>query len=369
MTVSERGQGNTPLPSDFAQRGVAVPFTTGLLFFARARRGTDGTFEYLVPGLAGGLKTCVIPQGKVGETLSMTVHDRALMEELSDLSVITPATIDEAALAIGKTGLGGSKLMRRARRREEADRFATLALQGLLTNALLALFDEAPIDVTYLELDDLYVRAKTALEPHADELGAPAGDILSRLGRWAQILLPVGSAEADCIGPYAETLADMERFAADLSNWLIPEPVGPAEMAQRIAVAARTTAAAAQARIDRMEKFRGRILESLKDWENTEEALSAEIDMISNIVDGWQRLVDRWDAVSRMDRIDQREIVELFALYMPVLPRKAIDENHEFWTSIRENQQRWNDSVGTHDLMATDDKIKDKIGDFKVEPA
>ena len=369
MTVSGRGRGSTPLPPDFAQRGVAVPFTTRLLFFARARRATDGTLEILVPGLAGGLKTCVIPQGKVGETLSMTVFDRALMEELSDISQILPATVEQAALSVGATGLGGSRLMRLARRRAEAERFGALTLEALLTNAVLAAFGESPIDATYMELEDLRARSKAALERHADAFDAPVDAILSRLSQWAQILLPLGCEEADFTGPYRATLADMERLAAELSTWLIPEPVGPAEMAQRIAVAARTTAAAAQTRIDRIDEYRDPVLDSLRDWDAVWASLTAEVEMVSNIIDGWQRLVDKWDAVSRMDRIDQREVVELFALYLPVLPRKAVDRNHEFWTSIRENQQRWNDAVGTHDLMATDDDIKDKIGGFKVEPA
>lgn len=357
------------MPPDFAQRGVAVPFTTRLLFFARARRGTDGTLEYLVPGLAGGLKTCVIPHGKIGETLSMTVFDRALMEELSDISPITPSTVEQAALSVGSTGLGGSRLMQQAHRRAEADRYGTLALEGLLTNGLLSVFDEKPIDVTYLELADLRDRARKALETHTAKLDAPLDAILSRLAQWAQIVLPVGSEEADFTGPYVATLADMESLAADLSTWLIPEPVGPAEMAQRIAVAARKTAAAAQMRVDRIDEYRGRMIQSLQDWDAVWASLTADVEMISNVIDGWQRLIDKWDAVSRMDRVDQREIVELFALYLPVLPRKAVDENHEFWTSIRENQKRWNDSVGTPDLMATDDDLRDKLGDFKVEHA
>lgn len=369
MTVSGRSQGTMPLPADFAQRGVAVPFTTRLLFFARARRATDETLEYLVPGLAGGLKTCVIPHGRIGETLSMTVFDRALMEELAETMSITPASVEQAALAVGMTGLGGSRLMRRARRRAEADRHGTLALEGMLTNALLADFGEAAIDVTYLEPEDLRNRAKAALEPHGAMLDAPVDATLSRLAQWARLLLPIGSEQADVTGPYAATLADMERFAADLSTWLIPEPVGPAEMAQRIGVAARKTAAAAQERVDRIDAFRGDVRKSLQDWDATAAALTADIGMISNIIDGWQRLIDKWDAVSRMDRIDQREIVEMFALYLPVLPRKAAERNHDFWTSIRENQKRWNDSVGTPDLLAADEDLRDKIGGFKVEPA
>lgn len=369
MTASGRGQGSALLPANFAQRGVAVPFTTRLLFFARMRFGPDGGIEYLVPGLAGGLKTCVIPKGKIGETLSMTVFDRALMDELSDLSVVTPSTVEQASLAVGMTGLGGSRLLRLARERKEADRAGTIRLEGLLVNDLLAALGAEAVDFGKMGLDDLRTRAAAALEPHAAQLDAPVDAVLSRIGQWAQLILPLGSPDLPLNGPYTDTLADMNRFATELLDWLIPEPVEPAEMAQRIAVAARKTAASAREKADNVEQYRGEVLETLKSWDTAWAALRADLELVSNIIDGWQRLVDKWDSVSRMERIDQRELVELFGLYLPVLPRKAAEQNQEFWTSIRENQKRWNDTITASDLMATDQDIKDKIGGFKVEPA
>lgn len=369
MTGSGRGQGSALLPSDFAQRGVAVPFTTRLLFFTRMRHGADRTIEYLVPGLAGGLTTCIIPQGKIGATLSMTVFDRALMDELSELSSITPATVEQASLAVGMTGLGGSRLLRQARQRKEADKRATIALEALLVNDLLGALDAEQVDFTNLMLDDLRTRAAFALEPHAATLDSPVDAILARIRQWAQLIMPLGSTALDLPGSYRMTLTDMQRFAAELMDWLIPEPVGPAEMAQRIAVAARTTATTAQERIARAEEYQVSILESIKNWDTAWAALTNEVETVSNILDGWQRLIDKWDATSRMDRVDQRELVELFALYLPILPRKSADKNQEFWTTIRENQKRWKDIVTASEMMATDQDIREKIGRFKVEPA
>lgn len=357
------------LPSDFAQRGAAVPFTTRLLFFARMRHGANGTIEYLVPGLAGGLTTCVIPQGKIGETLSMTVFDRALMDELKELSSVTPAGVEQASLAVGITGLGGSRLLRRARDRKEADRAGTLALESLLVNDLLAALDADTVKFDGADLEGVRGLAATQLEPHAAALGSPTEAILSRVQQWAQIILPVGVPGLEYPAAYKATLADMERFAADLMEWLIPEPVGPAEMAQRIAVAARKTIATAQSPLDRIGEYRASILDSLTNWDTTWAALRTEVESVSNIIDGWQRLIDKWDAVSRMERVDQRELVELFALYLPILPRKSADGNHEFWASIRENQNRWKDTVATSEMLATDQDIRDKIGAFKVERA
>ncbi|RVU36433.1 hypothetical protein EOI86_14615 [Hwanghaeella grinnelliae] len=369
MTGTGRGQGSTLLPSDFSQRGVAVPFTTRLLFFTRMRHGADGAIEFLVPGLAGGLKTCVIPQGKIGATLSMTVFDRALMEELSELSAITPATVEQASLAVGMTALGGSRLLRRARERREADKRATIALEGLLVNDLLTALGAERVDFEKLNLEDLRARAAAALEPHAATLESPIDAILSRIRQWAHVILPLGSPALELPGPYTTTMADMERFAAELMDWLIPEPVGPAEMAQRIAVAARKTASTAKERVARAAEYQAAILDSIKNWDTTWAALTNEVETVSNILDGWQRLIEKWDATSRLERVDQRELVGLFALYLPILPRKSADRNQDFWNSIRENQDRWKDIVTATEMMATDQDIREKVGRFKVEPA
>lgn len=369
MTGSGRGQGNSLLPPDFAQRGVAVPFSTRLLFFARMRHGPNGVIEYLVPGLAGGLKTCVIPQGKIGETLSMTVFDRALMEELSELSTITPATVEQASLAVGMTGLGGSRLLRQARERKVKDIEGATALEVMLVNRLLSALGGSEIALGGAGVEGFRSEAASALAPHGEALDAPVDAVLSRIQQWAQLVLPLGSAELGIQGTYTATMEDMERFAVELLDWLIPEPVGPAEMAQRIAVAARKTAAAAEERVQRVNAVQTEILDTLRNWDGAWAGLNNDVSAVSNIIDGWRRLIDKWDAVSRMDRIDQRELVELFALYLPILPRKSADQNQDFWASIRENQNRWKDTVSKSEMMATDQDLRDKIGKFKVEPA
>ncbi len=369
MTVSGRGQGSTLLPPDFQRRGVAVPFSTKLLFFARLRSDPTGQLEYLVPGLAGGLKTCIVPQGKIGETLSMTVFDRALMEELADLKPITPETVEQACLAVSSTGLGGSQMMRWARQRADLDRANILAMEAWLANALLEALGEKPVSSIEPEQGQHAVETavKAALENHTETLQSPPDAIYSRIRQWAQILLPVGLGHDRVVGHHVEVLNDMERFAASLSDWLVPEPVGPAEMAQRIAAATRKTAATAQEKVDRVTAKLDLVLENIIAWDATWAVLRADLDLLANIIDGWPRLIRRWETTLGMERIDQREVIELFALFMPIQPRTGTNGTHEFWNNLREDQVRWNEALGTLDQMVMDDDLKEKIGSFKME--
>ena len=369
MTHSERGRGNGLRPKDFEERGAAVPFSTRVLFFARLRQAPDRSLEYLVPGLTGGLETCIIPHGKIGQALSLSIFDRALMEELEFLNRVSPANVDDAAHSIALSGLGGSRLMRLARARKDAIDDQRPAMQGHLINAVQRAAGQQLIDPAQLRDPEGGDALKPLLSVAAAQIQVPAEALLSQTSQWAEALLPVGLPEGSSDAPYRKTLAEMERFAAELSKWLIPEPVGPAEMAQRISVAARETITVANGILAGIDALAADVESGLQDWDRTWARLTTEVETLSHVIDGWQRLVDGWDKVGRMDRIDQREVVELFALYVPILPIAPSDKTHNFWINLKESQKRWNSMIGTPDLFTTDDNTRDKLSGFKVEAA
>lgn len=367
MAKTEQRTGDSLTPADFEQRGVAVPFTTQMLFFSRLRRAPDKSLEYLVPGLTGGLETCVIPHGKIGDALSLSIFDRALMEELELIDDVSPAKVEWAALNIGISGLGGSRLMKNSRTRRQNDEIQRFRIQAQLINDVQQSAGQPMIDPEQLDNPE----AATALEPvlsvAAAQTQIAANTIVTSSAQWAETLLTIGLPDAPGHAPYKKILDNMERFATELTQWLVPEPVGPAEMAQRIAVAARETVQVARRHIERIDSLRKSVEDTLRDWEKSWPLLYSDVTTVSYIVDGWPRLIDEWDKVGRMDRIDQREMVELFALYLPTLPQTKDGKNQEFWTTLKANQKRWNTMVGTPGLFSTDEKTRDKLAGFKVE--
>jgi hypothetical protein len=92
-------------PATFAERGVAMPFTTPMLAAARLRRGADGLPELLLPALGGrgvyilGWEACL---GLCGPTL----HDRGLWAELAGRTP-SPAAVRDAARRVALRGLAG----------------------------------------------------------------------------------------------------------------------------------------------------------------------------------------------------------------------------------------------------------------------
>ena len=367
MTERDDAAKNGLVPADFMGRGVAVPFSTRVLFFARLRRGEDGSLEYLVPGLTGGLEVCVIPHGKIGAALSLSIFDRALMEELELIRTVSPASVDETAVRVGLSGLGGARLMQAARARQGAEQRQKPHIQAALLNMMQKSAGQAPIDPDRLLDPEAADALAGDLSVTATQMRVPAEKLVSRTGRLSEILSPLGLDGGGEDNLYQVRLRTMEAFAADLLKWLVPEPVGPAEMAQRIAVAARETIAIAKvctARIDRMLLDLDTVMTN---WPAAEKEINANAETVAYIIDGWPRLIDEWRKVGRMDRIDQREVIELFALYLPLPPDKPSLPKQDFWNSIRQSQHRWNSAVGTPSMLSTDDQTRDKLSGFTVE--
>lgn len=79
-------------PVTFADRGATVPFTTPVLAAARLRSLGPEKVEYLIPGLSGSKGTYVIPAKAIPEMFKLTVHDRALLEEMEVKVATSPTT-------------------------------------------------------------------------------------------------------------------------------------------------------------------------------------------------------------------------------------------------------------------------------------
>src|ERR1044071_3169438 len=98
MAVAASAQHHDNFWADtFEERGAVVPFTTPVLAFSRVRE-QEQRLELLVPGLAGGRDTYVIPWRSLPSVFAMTVHDRALREEIEALPESRPEEIRVATL-------------------------------------------------------------------------------------------------------------------------------------------------------------------------------------------------------------------------------------------------------------------------------
>jgi len=379
MTERDAKKKGAFLPATFAQRGVAVAFTTPVLSFARLRKAGEGALQFLVPGLAGGVETYVIPAVSIADVVNLTVFDRHLMESISaDKVDLSPLVMRQTSLTKAKSGLAGAKRSQRARRLLEKDEANNSAMTLLLVQTVLAQLADNPETAATIELAADAIEtgmAATSIETQLDgflsDTGLTSDQVLARLKSWSSAASLVGSPDETVIGPYRLLIQDLERMAADLLAWLVPEPVGPAEMAQRVAVAATEAVAEAKKVMAFIDDSFTDIGPPLKDWEATEPALQDAVRRIADILDGWRRIVDMWDRVADRERVDQREMVELFGLYMPVLPIEAVGNNTAFWEDIRSTQRRWEQDAAqaAKSLLDVDEKVHDKLHKYQKEVA
>lgn len=373
MAKDDGASGTGGLPDTFQQRGIAAPFTTRVLSFARYRR-SHGAADILVPGLGGGSEIYVIPFKTLPGVFSMTVYDRALHEQLGRLHSVTPLTMRHTALTVAETGLAGPQQMRRARAwraRKEVLRHKTLF--ALIQSAVIQLGGEDAsayvMDERTLMTAEGLTAARRALKGFAERAGVNAGEIIARLEIWGDLTVLVGPPEGgEHAGPLINLLDEIEAMADDLSGWLGPEPPDTAEMAQRTAAAGRAMAKEARAVAARLTGMARAMGDPLQDWEKSRVQIGRRVERIANLTDGWRRIVDKWTAAQRADRHEQRDVLETFAQHVPILPVEAVGAD-AFWIELRERQGRWVRSGRQRLDSELDDDTRDRLNQFRKEAA
>lgn len=369
-----RKKGAPLLPATFEQRGIYIPFTTPVLAYARLRRPRGGSLEVLIPGLAGGSETYVIPYKVLHEVINLTVHDRALHEELVHLRDVSTTNVRQIAHTVAKTGLGGPGLSKRARQEELADQTQPAEiLLGLIRMAIEQLAPDHPgakdlTERTIAEPEGMKL-ARDALGGYAQSIGERGDKLYLRLERWALIITPVGTPNGSVIGFLNALLSTLEALAAELGKWMLLEPPETAEMAQRTVTAIRAACDLAKSHTGELDRLAGNIAEPLRDFEATEKSLAFHVKRTGLVLDGWQRVIDAWNAARAGDRFHQRDTLESFAQYMPVMPKEAAGDATELWETLRQSQTRWS-STSQHRIDSDlDQDTKEKLSQFRKEPA
>lgn len=357
------------LPRDFESRGWAVPFTTEFLSYARLRRGADETLEYLVPGLAGGGETYVIPAGLLNDIGSLSVYDRSLLEALGETDSLNPATIRALATKIAASGLAGAGPARTARTAlSKASSDSLLIHIALIQMAVAQLGQgDSAIGLAELASPEGQDRAKAAIQSYADEKGATPNEIFSVLEVWARSVAAIGSPDRQVEGEILVLTEQIRAFRAALLSWFGPEPKMHAQMAQRIAAAAKETLAEALPQIAALDQMALDMRTTLSDWRRSRARLTRTVARIEAILDGWSRMVTRWRDVAESDRTDQREMVVKCALSLPVLPTALVRGRSEFWLSIRRNQIDWRNETAELATGGVSEKLREKFAGAALE--
>ena len=327
MTVTSSAQKSDNFwPNTFEERGAAVPFTTPVLAFSRLRQEEERGLELLVPGLAGGRDTYVIPWRSLPSVFVMTVHDRALREEIGGHSAATPTDVRDASLKVESTGLAGPANAQAAKQAANDDENDRLLTNFYLVSEAVRQLSGGKLRISPADLttDVGRTRTKLILSRVAALFQLTSDDFYARLEDWAGAVAPIGVPGLNYTCRLRQLMADLNAYADELDAWSERDATEAADSARICARIAEETSSAARNLAAAIDRYAANVRETLAQWGPSFGRIRALMDKLTWTLDGWNPVITMWRDADRGDReVAQDSIAEMLRL-MPVMPRREV---------------------------------------------
>lgn len=325
------GQGVSVSPTPLAQlndnyvrlRGAALPFTTPVIRFARARLGPENLREFVVPGLIGSRGDYTIPWTYLPELAQLTVHDRLLWEALSFArGPLFPPDARRVAREVAASGVLGIVRAEAVRREHQSETVLRHFVHAALLSRLLA--ETAPEAAAELARgaharfrQEVVQAGLVAAAPH---LGLSPAELFDRLGEVAVSIAGIGTgSRGDADDRLRHVHARLGAFAEAMHRFALEEPI---ETAGSV-VALLQIADATHERLGTLIRAVDDDLTDMRRLTASAEARAAlglrtaEADWVA---DGWETILEQWRLAEGGPRLAQRELVVLLAQVTPPLP-------------------------------------------------
>ena len=332
------------LPATFEERGTAAPFTTPSLVLSRVRPDERHGLVLLMPNLGGAEGAYVVPWAAVGEVITMSVHDRALHEEVLETRAVTPDAMRTASLKIARTGLAGPKAAHAAEALLEAEEAHYVETHFLLILSLLGSLGMSSRQLLTLkpDTDEWKNLVRSMLHQAGDSLKVETNTVYERIGDLGRILTPIGLAVSRQNGRLRRLMIELTRFRDVLSDWsqndqseMAPYAAFAAEVAElTVRVAAKTFASLDRAVND--------ISIVISQWDKQVPLAERTAARLSWLLDGWDYILAMWSAVAAGGRPEQREGVSQIMRVLPLIPRgetewdeDEVERRHELFQRKR----------------------------------
>lgn len=290
--MDKHSSASHPQPATFAERGVAVPFTSPALAGTRVRSGGSG-LELMFANPSGARGIYVVPWAAAPDMCQPTLHDLRLLATLGtqfgEREVIAPARVQAAARRVALEGTAGRKAQAAVEAAVAADRARVAATAQYLVSALA------------------FVGAGCPDAPEAEALAR----VVAELG--------IGPGAKDA--PVPSAIAALGRLQDGLLSWAgnHPEDAAPARL-----VAALAANAAACAGVALAAARHSSPAALMLAWRTGPGRVAALATRPVWILDGWQLPILLWAAAP-----DSSTALTEAAQVAPLLPQEA-----EAWTGV-----------------------------------
>lgn len=331
-------------PATFGDRGATVPFTTPVLAAARLRCKEENKVEYLIPGLSGSKGTYVVPAKAVPEMFKLTVHDRALLEEMEEHPATNPYDIRLAAMKVARTGLAGVEAATAARTilaaAENQELVARLFLVVKALEQLSTKKEKFPVADLMSEAGKKRARAELTIA--GERLGIELQPLLDRLEEWGTMIAPLGISGTAAIGPMRRVWQQLTELSRALRDWATGDWVDESKPdATLIADVAEETNRVAATPISSIDRAIEEIAKYIIPWEETSQQLKASIDKLGWYFDGWDIVLKVWDEAQREAHHRQKDAVTEMLRLLPMIPQSELKAaQQQKWSTMTVSMRR-----------------------------
>jgi len=363
------------LPSTFEERGTAAPFTTPSLALSRVRPDERHGLVLLMPNLGGADGAYVVPWAAVAEVITMSVHDRALHEEVHEARAVTPDTMRIVSLKVARTGLAGTKAALAAEATLEAEEEQYAETHFLLILALLNALGMNARHLLTLRKDsqEWHDQARAMLHQAAGQMQMETAVIYDRIGALARMLTPIGLVVSRQEGRLRRLMHALTDFRDTLYDWSLNDQSETSPYAAFAAEVAELTVDVAEMTFAALDRAVGDIPELIAHWGKAAVLIERAAARLSWLLDGCDYILAMWAAVEYANRNDQREGIAQIVRVLPMIPRGetefAEDEAERRQELFQRKRVRammdWRTGQYDVELVARFEAIKAAAGDIE----
>jgi hypothetical protein len=332
------------LPSTFEERGTAAPFTTPSLALSRVRPDERHGLVLLMPNLGGADGAYVVPWAAVGEVVTMSVHDRALHEEVLETRAVTPEAMRVAALKIARTGLAGPRSASSAEAMLEADEAQYVETHFLLILSLLGSLGMSSRQLLTMKPDsrEWEELVRSMLNQAGASLQIETNTVYDRIGELGRILTPIGLAVSRQEGRLRRLMAELTRFRDAVGDWSLTDQSEMAPYAAFASEVAELTVGIATTTFGSLDKAVNDISLVIRQWDKQVPLAQRAAARLSWLLDGWDYILAMWSDIAEVSRSEQREGISQIMRVLPLIPRgetewdeNEVERRHELFQRKR----------------------------------
>ena len=314
--------------NSWTERGIAVFFTTPALTQARMRcNDGPGRCEFVLPSLSGGKGYYIMPWKSIMSTITTTLHDRVLFEQIQKRNVDDPIKMRYVTLDVAAQGLAGPRAAQKAREILDGEKQYQIMTSFLLILQLLKLINISPNNLIEQGLGSISAQRelKAALKGVAQRLNVSQDELYMRIETLSSLVAPIGLPQASEPGRLRALSDELSQFSHHLRQWSLEMPDEIAHLGVFEASIADLTNKMSEKVVKVVHNETESLSELLKTWEKNFSALREQVQQLAWLLDGWDYLIGEFrDAAAKGSREREAMVANSFAL-LPIIPRNQLE--------------------------------------------